>query len=122
MRIKESLTVLVVAGLLLSGCGGESEAEPDAAPSSPSSSDSSGSPTAESEPEVTTADYEDAHTIYHDLSASLNAAGDAAAAFQDAVKKAADKDPAGFRDSPRVAAAVATQAEAVATREAAVPS
>jgi hypothetical protein len=107
MRSRALATMLTV--LLLTACSGGGE-EPEASPEG--SSAGAGTPTE--------AEYAEAHELYHDLADVLDQAGDAAATFQATVKKAHDKDPEGFRDSPAVAAAVEEQEAAVATREAAL--
>lgn len=102
------LATTLTAVLLLTGCSGGDDPE-----------GGSGEPSGEAAA-PTEAEYDEAHDIYHDLADDLDAAGAAAAEFQAAVKKARDRDPEGFADSPAVAAAFEEQAAAVADREAAL--
>lgn len=130
MRRKRSLTTLVLAAVLLAGCGGGGggDDEPATVGFGDPSGDAGGageeaaeeSPSAE--PSPTTADYEEAHVMYHDLATVLDGAARAAADFQDGVKKAEEADPRGFRKDPAAAiqSLVAAQEAQVATRDAAV--
>lgn len=107
---KPSLTVLVIAGALLAGCGGGSEADPEA------------DPTSTAAPSPTTADFEEAHALYHDLGTVLDDAAQGAADFQAAVLKAWKKDPKRFGKDPEAATrtAIEEQQGVVAAREAAL--
>lgn len=114
MRSPRLAAVLTVLALTALGACSDGETGSDAAPDP---TEQSASPEAA---EPTTEEYDEAHDLYHALADTLDEASQAAVAFQDAVKKAGEEDPKGFRESAAVADAVAQQEAAVTERDAAV--
>jgi hypothetical protein len=116
-------TALVALALALSACsdgkvGGEPVGSDRPELSTPSMSPKPSVSVPASEP--TTAEYEEAHALYHALSDVLNDANHEAGDYQAAVRKARDRDPAGFPDSPKVTKAVAALQAATTARDAAL--
>ena len=92
---------VLLASVLLTGCGGGSDAD------SP--------PKKEGPP--TEAEWNAAYATYSRAGDAFNAASQGAADYQAAVRKVADKSPADVVTDPSVAAALADQQELAATRD-----
>lgn len=98
---------LVVLALLLTACTGGGDDDPgegpEAAPTGP-----------------TTAQYDEARTLFHDLAGVLDETNTSSTAYQARVRTAWENDPDGFRKRPKVIRAVKQQRGVAARRDAAL--
>ncbi|MEI5672234.1 MULTISPECIES: hypothetical protein [unclassified Nocardioides] len=106
--LSRALGALVALVLLLTACTGDDGdgdpgERPDTAPTGP-----------------TTAQYDEAQTLFHDLAGVLDETNTRAVAYQARVRTAWENDPDGFRKRPKVVRAVKQQAAVAARRDAAL--
>lgn len=104
-RVLPSTAAVLLLSVLASGCGGHSDpgSEPEA----------SGSPTGAPSEEEWTA----AHTAYHDLGETYDAAGSGSSDYQALVREVNDTSPADLLGNPKLAAALEEQEALAAERD-----
>ncbi len=106
--LSSTTAAVLLTSVLLSGCGGGSDSDPESEPTS------DGSPTGEPSEEEWTA----AHTAYHDLGETYNAANSGSSDYQEVVRQVNDKSPGDLIGNPKIAAALEEQEALAAERDA----